>query len=114
MYPPPPENHTVRRLALYAFEALEGTRSIAQLGSWLTTELAQSLAERRAARLERRSLYRDDRRTMAAPGPAHLQQVSPEAIEATVVLHAGQRATAVALRFECTGSRWRATELTVL
>ena len=112
--PSPPEKHTVRRLALYAFEALEGTRAVAQLGNWLTIELAQSLSERRAARIERRSLYRDTRRTMAAPGPAHLQRITPKVLEATVVLHSDQRATAVALRFEYAGSRWRATELTVL
>ncbi|WP_449283071.1 Rv3235 family protein [Leucobacter sp.] len=111
---PPPEIMTIQKLALYAFEALEGSRSVAQLGGWITREVATALLERRAARTERRTLYRDARRIVACPGPAHIDRPLPHVIEATVVLYAEPRSRSVALRLEHNGSRWRATELTVL
>lgn len=111
---PPPEIVTIQKLALYAFEALEGSRSIAQLGGWITREVAAVLLERRAARTERRTLYRDARRVTACPGPAHIDRPLPHIVEATVVLYAEPRSRSVALRFEHNGSRWRATDLTVL
>ncbi|WP_146120090.1 Rv3235 family protein [Leucobacter massiliensis] len=111
---PPPPTITIQKLALYAFEAVEGTRTVAQLGQWITSDVAAALAERRAARTERRTLYRDARRIVACPGPAHLDRPSSSVIEATVVLYAEPRSRSVALRFEHDGGRWRATELTVL
>src|SRR5690606_18716458 len=59
---PPPPAQLIQRLALYAFEALEGSRAIAQLAGWITPAVVQQLRERRAARTERRTIYRDDRR----------------------------------------------------
>lgn len=111
---PPPEIVTIQKLALYAFEALEGSRSIAQLGGWITREVASALRERRAAHTERRTLYRDARRIMACPGPAHIDRPLPHIVEATVVLYAEPRSHSVALRFEHSDGRWRATDLTVL
>jgi hypothetical protein len=111
---PPPAVMTIQKLALYAFEALEGSRSVAQLGGWITREVAAALLERRAARTERRTLYRDARRVVACPGPAHIDRPLPHIIEATVVLYAEPRSRSVALRLEHNGSRWRATDLTVL
>lgn len=109
---PPPQ--LIQRLALYAFEALEGTRAIAQLGGWVTPAVVQQLQERRAARTERRTLYHDERRIVATPGRAHIGRPLPHIIEATVVLYAQPRSCAVALRFEHCAGRWRATDLTVL
>ncbi|MBK0422379.1 hypothetical protein JD292_09865 [Leucobacter sp. CSA2] len=111
--PEPPGAGTLRTLALIAFEALEGVRAIAQLGPWITTGVAQQLRERRAARTELRTLTRDARRTVARPGRAHAVR-DGGVIEAVVVLHAEARATAVALRLEVVGGRWRATDLVVL
>ncbi|MFV0434463.1 MAG: Rv3235 family protein [Leucobacter sp.] len=105
---------TIQRLALYAFEVLEGIRSVAHLGSWITPEVACALAERRAARTERRSAYRDERRTVPTPGRTHVSRPRPDVLEATVVLHALSRATSVVLRFEYLRERWRATVLHVL
>lgn len=112
---PPPATRLVQKLALYALDAVEGTRAIAQLGGWITFEAAQRLAERRAARTERRTVLGDPRtRSAAAPGPAHLHEPVPGVFEATVVLHAEPRACSVALRFERFDGRWRATDITVL
>ncbi|RGE19500.1 hypothetical protein D1J51_11545 [Leucobacter sp. wl10] len=111
---PGPSTATIQKLALYAFEVLEGSRSIAQLGGWITREVASALLERRAVRTERRTLYRDARRVVACPGPAHIDRPLPHILEATVVLYAEPRSRSVALRFEHSGDRWRATDLTVL
>lgn len=111
---PAPSAQLIQKLALYAFEALEGTRAIAQLGGWVTPEVVQHLRERRAARTERRTVYRDERRIVATPGRAHIGRPLPHVVEATVVLYAQPRSCAVALRFEHVAGRWRATDLTVL
>lgn len=111
---PPPDVRTIQKLALYAFEVLEGARSAAQLGPWLLPDAAAQLDERRARRVERRTLCKDRRRVLATPGPAHIDRPAPNVVEATVVLHADPRSTPVALRFEYLGRRWRITDLTVL
>lgn len=111
---PPPATRLIQKLALFAFEALEGSRAVAQLGGWVTPEVVQQLRERRAARTERRTLYGDERRIVATPGRAHIGQPLPHIVEATVVLYAEPRTRAVALRFEHVSGRWRATDLTVL
>lgn len=104
----------IQRLALSAFEILEGTRAIGQLAGWITPEVLQQLQERRAARTERRTLYQDHRRVVATPGPAHISRPSRNVVEATVVLHAAVRTSAVAVRLERSNEQWRATHLTLL
>lgn len=110
----PPANAFVQRLAVYAFEVLEGVRSVAQFGGWITPEVAAALRARRALRVERESLTRDRRRRIATPGRAHLCTPLPHVIEATVVLHTEVRSTVVAIRLEHRRERWRATDITVL
>ncbi|UOQ56490.1 Rv3235 family protein [Leucobacter allii] len=110
---PPPRAEVVQRLALFAFEALEGTRSVAQLAQWVTPEVVEELTLRRAARTEQRSLHGDLRRVVPTPGPVHLHRPAPGVVEAAVVLHAGQRTGTSAMRFEHRRDRWRATVLTV-
>ena len=111
---PPPPASLVQRLALYAFEVLEGTRVVTQLGGWITLEVAETLRARRALRVERETAMRDRRRRIAMPGRAHLSSPLPHVIEATVLLHVEPRATVVALRLEHHRDRWRATDITVL
>lgn len=111
---PQPSPALMQKLALFAFEALEGVRSVSQLGAWVTPEVARQLAVRRAARTERRTVYHDERRVVARPGPVHLGRPARNVVEAAVVLHSSTRAYAVALRLEYAAGRWRATELTVL
>lgn len=111
---PPPDHQVIRTLAVYGFEVLDGSRSVAQLGAWITREVADQLIARRTARTERRTLYRDERRTVPVPGPVHLSLSSPIVAEATVVLQTGERFTAVAMRLEYLREKWRATNLTVL
>lgn len=111
---PPPDLNIVRLLAVYSFEILDGSRAVSQLGGWITREVAEHLTQRRAARTERRTLTRDDRRTVPTPGPVHLSRPSPRVTEVTIVLRTEVRATAVAMRLEYLRERWRATNLTVL
>ena len=110
----PPAAAFVQRLAVYAFEVLEGVRSVAQFGGWITPEVAAAFKARRALRAERESLMRDRRRRTATPGRAHLTFPLPHIIEATVVLHTEVRSTVVAIRLEHARDRWRATDITVL
>ncbi|MEJ6488255.1 Rv3235 family protein [Leucobacter sp. USCH14] len=110
----PPPDAFVQRLAVYAFEVLEGVRSVAQFGGWITPEVAAAFRARRALRAERESLMRDRRRRTATPGRAHLTSPLPHIIEATVVLHTDVKSHVVAIRLEHLRDRWRATDITVL
>ena len=112
--PPEPDHRTVQGLALRAFEVLEGMRAIAQLGPWITPQVAERMRGRRALIIERRTLTKDTRRFVARPGPAHVCRPRHGVIEAAVVLHGGHRSIAVAMRFEVVTGRWRTTDLTVL
>lgn len=111
---PLPDLNIVRRLAIYSYEVLDGTRSVAQMGGWITREVAEQLSARRSARTERRTLYRDDRRSVPTPGPVHLSRPAPLVTEITIVLRTEARSMAVAMRLEYVRDRWRATELTLL
>ncbi|SDQ06123.1 Rv3235 family protein [Leucobacter chromiiresistens] len=111
---PPPPDALVQRLAVYAFEVIDGVRSVAQFGSWITPEVAAALTARRALHAERATLTRDRRRRTAMPGRAHLTAPLPHVIEATVVLHLETRSTVAAIRLEHLRDRWRATDITVL
>ena len=111
---PAPEPKVIQKLALYAFEVLEGVRSIAQLASWVTPAVATTLVSRRAARTERRTLYSDHRRVVATPGPVHLDRPVPHVIEAALVLHAVPRTLPVAMRLEFRNRQWQITELVVM
>ncbi|GAB2560787.1 Rv3235 family protein [Leucobacter ruminantium] len=112
--PEPPPASAIRRLALLAFEVVEGHRPIAQLGSLVSAEVIDALAERRRARVELRSMIRDRRRVVPTPGRPRLDRPLPNVIEGVVVLQAEPRCTAVAFRLEIRRDRWQATHLTVL
>lgn len=109
-----PEPKVIQRLALYAFEALEGVRAVGQLAGWITPQVAEELLERRAARTERRTLYRDVRRIVATPGPVHIDRPVPHVIEASLALYAEPRTLPVAMRLEHRDRRWRVTALVVI
>ncbi|WP_053387130.1 Rv3235 family protein [Leucobacter japonicus] len=112
--PEAPPAAIVQKLALFAFEVLEGMRSASQIATWITPGVVAALQSRRALRAERECVTRDRRRRVAVPGPAHLCRPLPQVVEASVVLHLDSRSTAVALRFEHRDDRWRATDITVL
>lgn len=111
---PPPDLRMIQKLAVYGYEVLDGSRSVTQLGAWISRGVAAQLTSRRAAWTERRSLYRDYRRLVPIPGRVHFSQVSSRVAEATVVVRTEMRSTAVAIRLEFSHRRWRATDLTVL
>lgn len=101
-------------VAVFAFEAVEGTRQIGQLGKWISSSVAEELAEVRQLNVERRSLYRDHRRIVPVVQRVRATHPSPSATEASVVLTTPSRSRAVALRFEVLRGRWQATSITVL
>ena len=111
---PPPAEAAVQRLALFAFEAVEGSRAIAGLGRLISPEVIAELRLQRRARTEQRSLHGDTRRIVPTPGPAHLSRTADRVVDGVVVLRAVPRSIAVAFRFEWTAERWQATQLTVL
>lgn len=111
---PPPDTQIIQKIAIYGYEVLDGSRAVAQLGSWITRDVAEQLGSIRAARTERRTLYRDHRRRVPVPGRVHLSQVSSRVAEATVVLRTETQSTAVAIRMEFFHQRWRVTVLAVL
>ncbi|MGI8393031.1 Rv3235 family protein [Leucobacter sp. W1038] len=111
---PGPDPRMIGAMAVHVFEALEGTRGLAQLGNAITWKLAVHLGQVRAARMERRHLFKDERHSAPRPKRVVLCRPAPHAIEASVVLETNRRTHAVAMRFEWVTDRWRATEISVL
>lgn len=111
---PPLTHRFIGKLAVFLFETVEGTRTIGQLGSWVSLPAAAQLAEHRALVVERRSLYKDARRVVPTVQRVRVSQPSPYTAEAAVVLHTAGRSRAVAIRFEIVRRRWQATSVTVL
>lgn len=111
---PAPEHNTIAKLAIYALEILQGTRSLAQLNNTVSAEVVEQLLARRALWAERRTVYRDHRRAVPWPGRVRVSRPFPHIAEAVVVVYTEVRALAVAIRLEYFRGRWRATDLTVL
>ncbi|GAA2822826.1 hypothetical protein FB468_1665 [Leucobacter komagatae] len=115
---PPPlpalEPRVIGAIAVFAFEAVEGARQVAQLGRWITDTVAAQLSELRRLNVERRSLYRDSRRIVPAIQRVRTTRPNDDVTEAAVVLSTPSRSRAVALRFEAIRGRWQATSITVL
>lgn len=109
----PPDERTVRRLALIAYEVVVGLRPLAQLTSWATATVLQTLTERQRLHANKQAHF-GTQQAVLSPGRAHLMYPCARSLEATVVLHGVHRSCAVALRFELLNSRWRASEITVL
>lgn len=107
---PDPSPLLVRALAISAFEVLDGTRTVAQLGSRVSPAVAARLSRLRALQMEAGARRR---RVPRARG-VRIERVSASAAEAAAVLDTGVRVHAVALRLEVTHGRWRASELVVL
>lgn len=101
-------------IAIFAFEAVEGTRHVGQLGKWITADVSAHLATYRSLIAQRKSLYRDTRRLVPTVRKVRAMSPAPRVVEASVILDADGRARAVALRFEYNRARWQATSVTVL
>lgn len=110
----PLTHRLIGTIAVFAFEAVEGTRHVGQLGRWISADVAEHLAEYRALILERRSLYQDTRRVVPTVRKVRATQPAFRVAEASVVLDASGRTRAVALRFTGMRGRWQATSITVL
>ncbi|QNN62511.1 Rv3235 family protein [Leucobacter denitrificans] len=93
---------------------MEGTRSVSQLGRWISYNVSQELSQYRALTIERRSLYRDSRRHVPSVRRVRTSQPTRRVIEATVLVDVSGRCRAIALRFEQTRNRWQATSITIL
>lgn len=111
---PDPQDRFVRRLAALSFEAVEGIRSIHEIGTMLSIGAARQLAVQRTAHRERGEALRDTRRCVPSPGRIRLCRIFPHIAEATVVLHTEHRSYAVALRLEWAHGHWRACEVYVM
>lgn len=111
---PDPDAKFVRLLAAHAFEAVEGLRSITQLGAALSVGAARQLALQRNALRERNFINHDTRVCVASPGRMRLCRLLPSVAEAAVVLHTERKAHVVALRLEWVRGRWRASEVHIL
>lgn len=111
---PPLSFHLIGKLAVFAYEAVEGVRHVGQLSNWVSGAVAQQLSEYRALNIERRSLYHDYRRVVPTVRRVRAVQPSPGVAEAAVILNTGNRAKAIALRFEGVRGYWQATSVTVL
>ncbi|WP_416445586.1 Rv3235 family protein [Leucobacter sp. HNU] len=111
---PEPPPRLIRNLAVRAFEVIDGTRTAAQLGPWITPLVARRLERLRAMHEERRRVLGDQRRSVPEAGPAHITRPRPNVAEASVTLHTAMRAYAVPMRLEYLRRRWIATSLTVL
>ena len=111
---PDPQDRFVRRLAALSFEAVEGLRSIHEIGTMLSLGAARQLAIQRTAHREHRDALLDRRRCAPSPGRIQLCRLFPHVAEATVVLHTEYRSYAVALRLEWAHGHWRACEVYVM
>ncbi|KAM9866101.1 hypothetical protein ACIFOC_01014 [Leucobacter aridicollis] len=108
------EARVIGAIAVFAFEAVEGSRQVAQLGRWITADVSDELREVRRLNVERRSLYRDSRRIVPVVGRVRITSPARWVTEAAVVLLTPSRARAVAMRFEVIRGRWQATSISVL
>lgn len=104
----------IGKLAIFAYEAVEGTRNVGQLSNWVSADVARQLTELRALIIERRSLYHDDRRVVPTVRRVRAVLLSPGVTEAAVILNTGNRAKAIAVRLEGVRGYWQATSITVL
>ncbi|MDD9207667.1 Rv3235 family protein [Georgenia sp. 10Sc9-8] len=94
-----------------AVETLLGARPAAQLARWLSLELYERLARRAGLAVRVQGRPRAARPTTIRR--VHVCPVREGVVEATVVLHDGQRVRAAAVRLEAHRGRWRATALEI-
>ena len=123
-HPPPPgaplgsiPDVVVAWVAVVAFDALRGQRTLRQLAFWVTKPVYEHLA-RRCAR-ERATRRRHEAEGGHAPAtlrPARSRSVmmcwlSPTTCEATAIVDLGDRARCAALRLETSRGRCRVVSL---
>lgn len=111
---PPLEHSLIGRIAVAAYEIVEGVRQVSQLARWITPGVAAQLSTVRALNIERRSFNRDSRRVVPTAQSVHSSSPTPGTIEATVLLNTPRRTRAAALRFEFRRGGWRASYLAVI
>lgn len=92
-------------IVLAAVEALNGARPLAQLARWVSPQVLEALSAAAAAPTPVRK--------HATVRPPHVYRVSPTVVEASVVVHDGERVRAAALRLEIHRGHWRATALQI-
>nr|WP_225753808.1 Rv3235 family protein [Actinotalea sp. Marseille-Q4924] len=97
-----------RAIVVTAVEVLAGARPLGQLVRWLTPELHEHLADRRAAIGPVAGTVR-----RASARRATVCRVSDDVAEVTVVVHDGRAVRAAAVRLEVHRRRWRASVLEI-
>lgn len=98
-----------RALAVALTEVLHGLRPVTRLRSWITPELAERLIAHQHLRARLQG-SRPGAVTACRHGSASLTQLSPDIVEAAVVVHTTGRSRAVALRLHRRGGRWKVAE----
>jgi len=112
--PANPTDMFLRTLALCAVEAVEGDRRVEQLGRWVTPAVLTMLSQQRTLRMNRNTVYRDQRRLRVAPGRILTSHTDTRSLNCSVVMHASHRSFAVTMRLEFVRDSWRATQIHVL
>lgn len=114
-YPQPAPSYDATRLAgavaCAVAEVLAGTRPAPQVQRWLHEDVWQVV--RRRAALSRRSPTGLSRPHGMRVIKVHPCQVSPTALEASVILHDGERVRAAAIRLHLRRGQWRAAALRI-
>lgn len=110
---PDPER-LAQSLAMRAVEVLAGTRSLDQLNTWITEDVAREISLRRALHREKRAIAQDRRTVPHALGSSRISAPCDGVVEAVVTIHSRVKSRAVAVRLESIDHRWRATALSVL
>lgn len=95
-------------IVVAAVEVLSGARPPSQLVRWLSPELHEHVTGERAARGPQLEPVRRARARRAT-----VCRLTTEVVEATVVVHDGQKVRAAAIRLEVHRRRWRATVLEI-
>ena len=107
---------TVERLALVACEILAGTRSIEQIGRWVSEDVYRMLAERAiAARRSRTSSAGVSRaRPHITVASTRISEPRDGVVEGVSLVTIGARTRAVCIRLEGLDHRWRASALALI
>ncbi len=105
---------TVERLALVSCEILAGTRSIEQIGRWVSEEVYRMLAERAIAARRSRGAESTRVRPLIKVASTRVSTPRDGVVEGVSLVTIGPRTRAVCIRLEGFDRRWRASALALI
>lgn len=102
-------------LSRCVIEVIAGARDLDPLGRWLAEDVYRHLLTRAQHAARARQVRRAPvRRPSVRVRNVHVQRPCDTAVEGVCLVETGPRIRAVAIRLESTGTRWRATSISVL